>query len=48
LVEGKEKYLIEVSNRVAALEKWDAKVEINSVWEMKRILKCHQRESRLL
>jgi hypothetical protein len=33
-VEGKERY--EVSNRLAALEHLDAKVEINSAWEMIR------------
>jgi hypothetical protein len=35
-VEGKEKYHIEVSNRFAAQEDWDAEVEINSDWEMIR------------
>jgi hypothetical protein len=32
-VEGKEKYLIEVSYRFAALEDLDAEVEINSAWQ---------------
>jgi hypothetical protein len=32
-VEGKEHYLVEVSNRFAALEDLDAEVEINSTWE---------------
>jgi hypothetical protein len=32
-VEGKEKYLIEVSNRFSALEELDTEVEINSDWE---------------
>jgi hypothetical protein len=32
-VEGKEQFCVEVSNRFAALEDWDAKVEINSAWE---------------
>jgi hypothetical protein len=32
-VEGKEKYLVEVSNRFAALEDLDAEVEINTIWE---------------
>jgi hypothetical protein len=32
-VEFKEKYRVEVSNRFAALEELDAKVEINTVWE---------------
>jgi hypothetical protein len=36
-VEGKEKYLTEVSNRFAALENLDAEVEINSAWETKRM-----------
>jgi hypothetical protein len=35
-VEGKEQYLVEVSNRFAALEDLDAEVEINSAWEMIR------------
>jgi hypothetical protein len=33
-VEGKEKYLVEVSNRIAALEDLDAEVESNTIWEM--------------
>jgi hypothetical protein len=32
-VEGKEKYLVEVSNSSAALEDLEAEVEINTVWE---------------
>jgi hypothetical protein len=32
-VECKEKYHVEVSNRFAALEDLDAKVEINTIWE---------------
>jgi hypothetical protein len=32
-VEGKEKYRVEVSNRFAALEDFDAEVEINTIWE---------------
>jgi hypothetical protein len=35
-VEGKEQYRVEVSNRYAALEDLNAKVEINSAWEMIR------------
>jgi hypothetical protein len=35
-VEGKEKYCLEVSNRFAALEYFNAGVEINLVWEMNR------------
>jgi hypothetical protein len=34
VVEGKEKYHVESSNRFAALEDLDAEVEINTVWEM--------------
>jgi hypothetical protein len=30
-MEGKEKYLVEVSNRFAALEYLDAEVEINTI-----------------
>jgi hypothetical protein len=32
-VEGKEQFLVEVSNRFAALEDLDTEVEINSAWE---------------
>jgi hypothetical protein len=32
-VEGKEKYRVEVANRLAALEDLDAEVKINSAWE---------------
>jgi hypothetical protein len=32
-VEAKEKYRIEVWNRLAALEDLDTEVEINSAWE---------------
>jgi hypothetical protein len=32
-VEGKEKYPVEVSKRFAALEYFDAEVEINTIWE---------------
>jgi hypothetical protein len=32
-VEGKEQYRVEVSNRFAALEDLEARVEINSAWE---------------
>jgi hypothetical protein len=35
-VEGKEKYLVEVSNRFAALEDLGAEVKINSAWGMIR------------
>jgi hypothetical protein len=35
-VEDKEKYIVEVSNRFAALKDWDPEVEINSSWEMIR------------
>jgi hypothetical protein len=33
-VEGKEQFHVEVPNRFADLEDLDAKVEINSAWEM--------------
>jgi hypothetical protein len=33
-VDGKEQYLVEVSNRFAALEHLDTEVEINNAWEM--------------
>jgi hypothetical protein len=33
LVEGKEQYRFEVSNRISALEDLDSEVEINSAWE---------------
>jgi hypothetical protein len=32
-VEGKEKYRVEVSNGLAALDDLDAEVEINIIWE---------------
>jgi 50S ribosomal subunit-associated GTPase HflX len=35
-VEGKEKYHLMVLNGIAALEDFDAEVEINSAWEMTR------------
>jgi hypothetical protein len=48
-VEGEEQYHVDVSNRFAALEDLDAKVEINSAWEMIRENKnFSQRQSRLL
>jgi hypothetical protein len=33
VVEGKEKYRVEVSNRFAALEDLDTMVEIHIIWE---------------
>jgi hypothetical protein len=36
MVEGKEQYCVEVSNRFAALEDLDAEVDINSAWKMIR------------
>jgi hypothetical protein len=36
-VEGNEKYRVEISNRFAALEGLDAKVDINTIWETIRI-----------
>jgi hypothetical protein len=35
-VEGKVKYSVEVSNRLAALEDLDAEDDINTIWEMIR------------
>jgi hypothetical protein len=35
-VEGKEQFRAEVSNRFAALEDFNAEVDINSVWEIIR------------
>jgi hypothetical protein len=35
-VEGKEQYCVEVSNRFAALEDWEAEVKISSAYEMIR------------
>jgi hypothetical protein len=39
-VESREKYRVEVSNRFAALENFDAEVEVNIVWETIRISIC--------
>jgi hypothetical protein len=36
LIEGKEKYGVEVSNRFAPLEDMDTEVEINTIWETTR------------
>jgi hypothetical protein len=49
-MKGKEKYSVEISNRLAALEEVDAEVEINNIWETIRenIKKFNERESRLL
>jgi hypothetical protein len=45
-VEGKEKYRVEVSNRFAALEDLDAKVEINTIWEtIRKNIKISTKES---
>jgi hypothetical protein len=48
-VEGKEKYRVEVSNRLAALEDLDAEVEMNTIWETitENIKNIRERESRL-
>jgi hypothetical protein len=35
-VDGKEQYCVEITNRFSALEDLDARVEINSAWEMIR------------
>jgi hypothetical protein len=32
-VEGNEQFRVEISNRLSALEVWNAEVEINSAWE---------------
>jgi hypothetical protein len=37
-VKGKQKYCIEVSNNLPALEDLDAEVEINSAWERIRLI----------
>jgi hypothetical protein len=43
---GKEQYRVEVTNRFAALEDFDAEVEIHSAWEMIReIIKISAKES---
>jgi hypothetical protein len=45
-VEGKEKYLVEVSNKFAALKELDAEVEINAIWEtIKENIKMSVKES---
>jgi hypothetical protein len=47
-VEGKERFCVEVSNRFAALEDLDVKVEINSAWEtIRENIKISAKESRL-
>jgi hypothetical protein len=48
-LEDKEKYCVETSTRVAALEDLDAEVEINSAWKTIREYKnFSQREDRSL
>jgi hypothetical protein len=37
MVEGKERYHIDISNRFIALENLDTEVDINKVWETIRI-----------
>jgi hypothetical protein len=45
-VEGKEKYHIEVPNRLAALEDLDTEVDINSAWEtIRENIKISAKES---
>jgi hypothetical protein len=45
-VEGKEQFLVEISNRFAALEDLDAEVEINSAWEtIRENIKISAKES---
>jgi hypothetical protein len=48
-VERKEQFCVEVSNTLAALEDFDAEVEINSAWETIRgnLKNFFQSESRL-
>jgi hypothetical protein len=45
-VEGKEQFRVEVSNRCAVMEDWDAEVEINSAWEtIRENIKISAKES---
>jgi hypothetical protein len=45
-VEGKEQYRVEVSNRFAALEDLDTKVEINRAWQtIRENIKISAKES---
>jgi hypothetical protein len=45
-VEGKEQFLVEVSNSFAALEDLDTEVEINSPWEtIRENIKISAKES---
>jgi hypothetical protein len=45
-VESKEKHLVEVSDRFAALEDLDAEVELNSAWEtIRENIKISDKES---
>jgi dynactin complex subunit len=45
-VEGREKYRVEVSNRLPALEDLDTEVEINTIWEtIRENIKISAKES---
>jgi hypothetical protein len=45
-VEGKEQHRVEISNRFAALEIFDAEVDINKAWEtIRRNITISARES---
>jgi phosphomevalonate kinase len=45
-LEGKEQFVVEVSNRFAGLEDLDAEVEINSAWEtIRENIKISAKES---
>jgi hypothetical protein len=45
-VEGKEQYCVEISNRFAALEYWDAEININSAHEtIRENIKISAKES---
>jgi hypothetical protein len=49
VVEGKEQYNVDISNRFASLEDLDTEVEINSAWEtIRENIKISAKESRLL
>jgi hypothetical protein len=49
VVDGKDKYRVEVSNRFAALEDLNAEVDIKSAWEtIRENINISARESRLI
>jgi hypothetical protein len=48
-VGSKEKYRVEVSNRIAALEDLDGEIENNTIWDdWREYQNSNQRKSRLL